>query len=228
MAITRVQGNARGRTSSGTSFTITLASAPTSGNVLVLTIGTRSKSDSVYSKVSSVTQTGVTWSNVISKTYGVYFNSEIWFGVVGSGASTSIDVSLSSATTGAIGDVCEYSGVATTDYTDRTASASGWGEASSTGTTATTTQADELWIGSVVDFYDQSAPTNGFTLLDGEPYGNACEAYLEKIVSSTGAANSGTTIDSDSGWAGCIATFFASAAPPVGIASKRLLVGVGL
>jgi len=227
LAITRVQGNARGRTASGTSFTITLASAPTSGNVLVLTIGTRS--GSAYSTVSSVTQTGVTWSNVISKTYGVYFNSEIWFGVVGSGASTSIAVSLSSATTGAIGDVCEYSGVATTDYTDRTASASGWGEASSTGTTATTIQADELWIGSVVaSSYDQSNPTNGFTLLDGEPYGNACEAYLEKIVSSTGAANSGTTIDGESGWAGCIATFFASAAPPVGIASKRLLVGVGL
>ena len=206
--VTRVQGNARG-TSTSTSISVTMASTPTSGNVLIATIGT--KSSSVIT-VSSVTQTGVTWSYVTSKTYSLYtLDSEIWFGVVGSGASTSITVTLSgTAGNGAVADVCEYSGLATSDYLDKTASASGSSTSTSTGTTATTTQANELWLGAITvgGLSDpQSSPTNGFSMLDGNAYFVTSLAYLEKIVSSTGTANSHTTLAGEGGYAGCIATF---------------------
>ena len=78
-----------------------------------------------------------------------------------------------------------------------------------TGTTATTTQAKELWIGGITveASASQTTPTNGFTLLDGATTGvSTSVAYLENIVSTTGTASSGTTISSNS-YVGCIATF---------------------
>jgi len=59
-----------------------------------------------------------------------------------------------------------------------------------------------------------SNPTNGFTMLYGAADYNPPTAYLEKIVSSTGQANSGTTLSGVEDWAGCIATFKAYVNPP--------------
>ena len=209
--ITRVQGNVRGTTTSN-SISITLGSTPINGNVLVATIATYGSSLVI---VNSINQTGVTWTSQISQTRSI-MGGEIWFGVVGSGASTSITINLSgTANNGAVADICEYSGIATSNFLDKTATGSGTGTFTSTGSTATTTQANELWIGiTFSDTTTQSSPTNGFTLLDGALYSGATNAYLEKIVSSTGSAYSGTTIVSHM-WGGCIATFkaFVNAAP---------------
>jgi hypothetical protein len=210
--ITRVQGNARG--TGTTSVSVTMASTPTNGNVLVAVIGMNSYSAS--RTVSSITQTGVTWTYQIRKgaVYNVYMSVEIWLGVVGSGASKSVAVALSGeAELGAVADICEYSGVATSSFLDKTATNSGHNAATNTGTTDTTTQANELWIGgTAAATYTQSTPTNDFTLLDGAVYSFVSCAYLEKIVSSTGAANSGTTMSTAYDWVGCIATFKAAAA----------------
>jgi hypothetical protein len=212
--IIRVQGNARG-TSVTSTISVTLASTPTSGNVLVAVIGFFA---SASRSVSSISETSVSWTMQVRKEYnlyGVYAEMEIWFGVVSAGASTSITVTLSGAATfGATADVCEYSGVVTTNFLDKTASTSGNNAYPKTGTTATTTQADELWIGGTVLYgYAQTTPTNGFALLDGVLSNYESTGYLEKIVSATGTANSQTT-GSIQQWAGCIATFFAAAPPP--------------
>ena len=220
MAIARVQGNARGVTPTAT-LVVTMDSTPTSGNLLIACIGT-DEGLTPYVTVSSITQTGVNWATggagkqVQSQNINSYLNSEIWVGIVGAGASTTITIALSDPpNNGAVADVCEYSGLVTSAFLDKTATATGTSTATSTGTTATTTQNDELWIGSIaVYFWAQSTPTNGFTLFDGAKYsqGNGMsEAYLEKIVSATGTANSGTTC-SNAYYAGCIATFFATIA----------------
>jgi len=60
MAITRVQGNARG-TGAVTPLAVTMASNPTSGNVLVAVIGT---AGAATRTVSSITQTNVTWAGL--------------------------------------------------------------------------------------------------------------------------------------------------------------------
>jgi len=214
MAITRVQGNARG-TSTTATISVTIASTPISGNVLVA--GIAACKYGAYVTVNSITQTGVTWTKQISKSYKTYtyVTTEIWFGVVGDGASTTVTIALSSdAGYGGIADICEYSGVATTDFLDKTATLGGYTNAPKTGTTATTTQADELWIGSIIATGGQTTPINGFTLLDGVVYQVVSEAYLEKIVSTTGTAGSGTSTSSSTDWAGCIATFKAAAAGP--------------
>ena len=168
--------------------------------------------------VSSICQTGVTWSKQVGNHLGTdgsgYDDSEIWLGIVGSGASTSVTVTLSgSADYGAAADICEYSGVATSSSLDQTSTATGSSTSTSTGTTATTTVPNELWIGSIAAAdgtgHTQSSATNSFTLLDGAVLASyVSEAYLEKIVTSTATAYSGTTCSgSVNGWFGCIATF---------------------
>jgi hypothetical protein len=222
--VTRIQYARQASTTSP--VTITLGNTPQAGDVLVLAYGSEGFSTGtiVYYTISNIQQQGVTWSKVIGKTNSysgksAYYtvDSEIWFGVVAAGASATITVTLSGSpgtTGGAVCDVCEYSGVVTSNYIDQTATNAGSGTTPDTGTTPNTTQASELWVGSTVDVeYAQSSPTNGFTLLDGASYNAAVsEAYLEKTVTSQGAAHSSTTCTSTLAWAGCIATFKAVAA----------------
>ena len=220
MTITRVQGNARGTASdSGSSITVTQASAPANGNVNILTVLIYRNAG--VTNVSSISQTGVTWnaSATVSKTIG-NFDSEIWLGTIGAGASATITVNLASSLAiqdAAIANVLEYSGLSST--VDKTATQSGSSTSGDTGTTATTAAANELWVGTiatgrVLGFATQSAPTNDFSLLDGADFAvtsfHYSTSFLEKIVSATGAANSGTTIATGGFWAGAIATFKAS------------------
>ena len=143
-------------------------------------------------------------------------DSEIWYGVVSGGASTSITFSLvgGSGSGNEVVDVAEYSGVSTSGLLDKTATASGSSTVLSTGTTDTTSQASELWIGCVGLFspssFAVSTPQSGFTLLDSTVsfVGEKCSnSYLENVVSSTGAASSGVTTSITTSSVGCIATF---------------------
>lgn len=209
MAITRVQGNARGTASFTDTINVTLSQAPANGNLLIAVIGGIS-SDKI---VSSISETGVTWTKQVSNLYASYYDVEIWAGVVGSDASANITVSCSGSENYWVADVCEYSGLLTSGFLDKTATNQGFSASPNTGTTATTTQNDELWIGGIINYGDsgQSSPTNGFTLMDGALFGQMELGYLEKIVSAIGEATTGVTIVIQS-WAGCIATFKAAAA----------------
>lgn len=64
-----------------------------------------------------------------------------------------------------------------------------------------------MWIGSITTLVAQSTPTNDFALLYGGTTGSTSNAFLEKIVSGTGTANSGTTLGASNVWTGVIATF---------------------
>jgi len=209
-SITRVQGNARGGGSSSP-LTVTLVQTPTDGNVLIAVIG--SYGSTGISSVSSIEDGNgkVTWTKQVSKNDGYYRDVEIWLGVITSGASTTQTVTLSGSLHNVVADICEYSGIVTSNFLDKTATHTAYSSNPDTGTTTTTGQANELWIGgTAIASQSQSTPTNGFSLLDGTLYGYISVAYLEKIVSLEGTANSGTTADGDNFWVGCIATFKAS------------------
>jgi hypothetical protein len=206
----RVQGNCRG-TGMSSPVSVTMSSYPQRGNIEIAVITSSCFSPTT---VVNISQTGVSWTKVVNKYYSAN-NVEIWFGVISKGALQSILVAwnVTDIDEGAVVDVCEYCGVATSNYLDKTAT--NWAKSSinqttDTGTTTSTTQANELWIGAIGTnhFVNQSTPRNGFTLLDGALYSPYVSlAYLEKIVSSNGTANSGTTSSGASWWAGCIATF---------------------
>jgi len=214
MAITHVVGQSgRGTWSSGSSMSATMAETPIQGNILVACVGINCGTGDGDS-VTSIAQNNVTWTLQIAE--NTTRPAEIWFGVVGASAGTGITVNMSDTPDwGAIFNVYEYSGVATSSFLDKTASWSdGFNIVTLTGTTAETTQADELWIGCTLNggHTTQNTPLNGFTLYDGVYDGKTLTVgFLEKIVSSTGTANSGVTSE----WSvnsGCIATFKAAAA----------------
>jgi hypothetical protein len=168
-----------------------------------------------YLTISSISQTGVTWSRAkqsqLIDGLGNYYNIEIWTGNVGSGASPGITLTLNISgtptTVNAIVDVCEYA--IPFPSIDQTASNSGQSTTSDTGTTATTSTAYELCVGGTFSWNDtnQTSPTNGFNLLDGALFqGITSLSMLEKFVSSIGTANSGTSLGTYSYWVGCVIT----------------------
>lgn len=220
MSITLVQGPKQGKATilSGT-FTTTLTQTPANGNLLILDF--MGSANGNNPELTNVSQTGVTWSQVVTPDSG---STSIWMGTVGSSASTVMTLTIASGSGGdliELVDVCEWSGLS--GVVDRTASnAGGSGTALDTGTTSATSQANELFVGltrgAVVTSGQsaaQSSPTNGFTLLDGSNVAdgsgnNASLGYLYKIVSAEGTANSGTTAANNVWWTGCIATFKAT------------------
>ena len=220
--IVRVQGPAQGTSGGSATFTVTLGSGPASGDLMVLTVSAVSVG-SPAPTVSSVTETGVTWSKAVGKPNN-NVDSEIWYGIVSSGAGTTITISLTKGVDEAIADACEYSGL-TSSPLDRTTSTTGTTVASNTGTTATTSAPNELLVGSIAAQISPSTSqsqttnmnTNGFTLVSGNTIASVTEGYLENIVSSTGTYSSSTTLPSGTSytWAGAIATF--AAAPSINL-----------
>lgn len=209
--ITRVQGNARGVWSSGSSFTVTLANAPTDGNSLVMTMSGANTGGLII--ISNVSETGATWtkqtSQSLSEPASYYLETEIWVASNVSGAGTTITINLSGTPNKyQTANICEYSGLTNSGVLDKTASGSGGpATTSDSGTTATTSQTNELWVASIAtNIAPQSSPTNSFTLLDGTALATPTNAYLEKLVGSIGAANTGTTMTNDY-YVGVIATF---------------------
>ena len=229
----RVGNAATGNTGANavTSFTVTMSASPASGNTLVAVITTRGYS---ANRVSSIFQTGVTWTKApgaegVNTSSSSGSTTEIWYGSnVTVGAGTAATINFPAATTlRAAAVVAEYSGLLTASPLDVTASSSNASNniTAATGTTANTTQANELWIGGIGlrdSTYNLGTPTNAFTQVasanstnNTTTNTNAKAFFLDNIVTSTGAANTSGTITS-SRWSGAIATF--KAAPLLNVA----------
>lgn len=170
--------------------------------------------------VSGISQTGATWQYA-SNSANSNVDVEIWYANNVSGAGTSVTISVSTSKVAAT--IVEYSGLATSSVLDQVASTSstGTGTSPSSGTTPTTNQASELWVGGLanVNTNTYSAQTNSFTEVaesattGGSPGTKSNSAFEEKIVSATGAASVSATLSGSVEWAGTIATFKAAIAP---------------
>ena len=210
--------------------TINLGSMPTNGNLLILTFAAVSSGKNP--RVSSISQTNVTWSLVINDgtNGGGETTSEIWKGVVGASAGTQITVTQNTSGTGSnivsVAAVSEWRGLSgNVDQTNTNQVGSGTSVTSPT--TGTTTQTVELVIASMAPYYTASfscgSPTNSFTqVYGGTSYNNGgsyweTNNYLYYIANATGQfSTTATASPSQGGYNGCIATFFAaptSAAP---------------
>ena len=207
------------------SFNITLGWTPVAGELLVLAWGGYSVGSSAFDvSCQGITQTNVTWTRQATiKGSQTGATAEIWVGIVSAGAGTSVTLGTSNfgAYGGIITDICEYSGLAVSSFLDQTATYDSGSPATTTGDTgqtAATTQSSELWVGAIIGANSvssaaQSAPTGGFTLLDGADKNLVgfmfSLGYLEKFVSSTGQAEAQDTFATPQYVNGCIATFFA-------------------
>jgi hypothetical protein len=204
------------RSGYGSSTSLTMSANPSSGNMLILTVGIEATAG--FTSVSSITQSGVTWTKVCNSSYNggtthTSFDNEIWAGTVGSGASKTVSITFSMSTCNWLFQVGEWSGIWTSNFLDRTASSQNsypGSTAPSTGTTSTTRHSNELCIGSTfLKYYDQSSPTNGYTIVDYYDLSVSHDslAYLYKTGIDTGQQSCNTTGSSSNCWFGCIATF---------------------
>jgi DNA-binding beta-propeller fold protein YncE len=200
--------------SAATSFTVTLPLAPMNGNTLVAVISTRG---TALSQVSSIAEDNVvTWKRAVQAANTNGTTTEIWYapiGVTNAGAMVTINLA-SSLYSAAV--VLEHNGVLTASPSDRMASATGYGAAAVTGTTVTTAQANEVWVGGIGftnSGYTLGTLLNGFTSPVNAASGsgtatNDAKVYaLEYLAAATGNASSGGTISTASYWSGAIATF---------------------
>jgi|GEM_PF-1056483 len=213
---TRIQtATANTGTTASTSFVATLSTAPVTRNTLIAVISTRSNTTN---NVTSITQSGATWARAVSSTGNSTNNTttEIWYTTALSDAATAITINQGSARSAAV--VMEYSGLAYGAPFDQVASNfnSAQNTAATTGTTATTTSADELWIGGIglrSSSYTLSSITNSFSIISfsnstNSTATNNSKIYaLDRVVNSTGDATTGGTVSTRTYWSGAVAAF---------------------
>jgi len=208
----RVQSATASATSRATSLSVPLPTTPVSGNTLVAVISTHG---TTANTVSGITQTGASWSRAAQAANSSNTTIEIWYAPNVAGAAKAITISLASSLRSAA-VVMEYSGVLSANSLDQSASATGNSASPITGTTATTLQANELWIGGIG--YASSTPTlgtplNNFTAVanaqsgSGNANSNAKVYALERLTNPGGSASSGGTLSASVAWSGSIATF---------------------
>lgn len=171
--ISMVQGPFSNSTLSSSSFSITMDATPTSGDIIVLTYS------GFNVKISSITQTNVDWNRaILNDDYnGVIHFSEIWIGEVSASANATLTLTLTGAPSswGAVAIVYEFANCTAT--VDNYASSSSVTATVRTGNTLTSTQTNELFVGTIENpVYVLTGLTAGYT---------SSSAY----VSSTGYAN---------------------------------------
>jgi hypothetical protein len=205
----------------------TLPNMPKNGNVLIAVIGENSGVSGVQqhgTNVSSVNQTGVTWTRQTSNFYlGWQDSIEIWLGVVGANADQTITITIATypptpSSTIISYVICKYSGISTVSPLDQTAVAHDTAATTNTGQTSLTSKPNELWIGAVLveSSVNQTVALNGFSLVGGTAKGTGgrlSTGLLDRVVDKRGQAWSGTEISAEHtlvGYLSCIATFVGS------------------
>ena len=226
MRATRLQFTT-GNTGSNPASTInlTLGSTPLSGNTLIAVISTRGNS---ANRISSITQTGASWSRATQATNTNGTTTEIWFAPNVSAALKAITINQASLRSAAV--VIEYRGVLSPTPLDQTSNATGNSNAPGTGTTPTSTQADELCIGGIG--FINSTPTlssliNSFSTVASaqstrfiSSSSNAKVYALEKIIQLAAPISSGGTLSASAQWSGTIATFRAQTPTTLALAGS--------
>lgn len=233
MALTRVQKKNTKLASVGDSSpTGTLVSTPIQGNLLVAWFAANENlGDVTLSGPGGLGWTQIPTDSPINVTgacveYG-------WYKIAGAAESKTVSGTWTAPRAWVV-EIIEYNDSAGGTWTlDKTKNNSGSSTAPDSGTTLTTTQANEVWVAGLINknVETPSTPTNSFTAVDeGNTAGGVSAdigfGFYEKIVSGTATANVSNTISSSRNWVGMIATFYSI--PPAVILAGRALLGAGV
>jgi hypothetical protein len=210
--ITRVQfktGNT-GSATAPTSLAITLDTAPTAGNYLLVAVAHPTAG---VPKIN--TTTDAAWQLVYQNTAGAAVAASVFMARLGASPSATVTFSIQSAgSAGVAAVVVEYS--ATNLRVDQTVSSNGSSAAPATGTFVNTTNnANELLFGALCSSFTSgttySAPTNSFVIvgqdkstITGTVDRSVCA--LERFVTSTGTYSAAATAG-NAAWGGALVSF---------------------
>jgi hypothetical protein len=206
MAVTEIQsGNNSG---SSTSASLTLAAAPTVGNLLVVYVGCTIVAGDV-----TITMP-VGWTQLQTKVTATKVRQTSFYKNAGASESATITATLTAARAWSVCVVEAHSTSAGGWTVDKQASNNGSSTSPSSGTTATTTQAEEYWTAGFTSAINQNltSPTNSFTVKEQKLWGSGGLAMLTRIVAATATASTGGTYASSAVWVGTVDTFKAAAA----------------
>lgn len=214
--LTIVQHKRGGPTGGSTTLSVTLDSATTSGNCLIITAGATAGTAGV---------TGITlgggadnWhSDVHSRDTGgvVAVDIDIWSDPSCAGGQTAVVLSYPTTGSHSACDVWEVSPLLASLPADKSASAPGGSSTSyDSGPTATTSQASEFWVGAAVTISGSSgnpvlAGPGGSWVNQTQVNIGSLGSYVagEQITTGTGAADYSGTIDRASFWAAAVVTY---------------------
>jgi hypothetical protein len=213
---------------SGAITCTSLTSTPKSGDTLFLTY--MGYGATVRPNISSITQTGVTWTKGRANNTNSNLNVEVWAGSVGAGASKTITVNISGGSGGSyveIINVCEFKEVYSTTA-NKNAINNGSGTTLDSGTTLATSQDCEITIAALAGYgnYSQSTPTNGYTLLDGAATSGCSLGFLYNTLTKVQTTEVSDTVSNSITWAGAICTYYltSNVVPPMITCSNPGLV----
>ena len=204
MAVTRVQSTKAG-SGSASVLILTLPSTPIQGNTIALW-GSLQTPNTPNPAITSVVQTGVTWTRRVTVNGGVgYPDGDIWTGYVGSGASTTVTVTFPE-TQPCVALAAEYSGVKEVSVLDNSGTAAGFSQTATV--SSTSAFVNELWFGGLMGTGSPTrtwgAPTNSFSIVDQQAAVGTSTvngAIIERLVTSVGAVSvSSTTISTSTYW----------------------------
>ena len=190
---------------SGSPWTVAVP-APADGNTLVAVISCHASSASPA--VTSVTQTGATWTRAAYSGNPGGTITEIWYATNTLHGGTNVNISTTFGWRSAA-VIVEYRGLAYVNPVDVTASNTNISNLADTGTTPATSQNNELWFGAI-GLSDSSYlfpnPSNSFSNIGSSAStsttasSNAKVIALEKIVNATAMANSSGTLTAPSAY----------------------------
>lgn len=201
---------------------ITLAGAPTNGNVLIFVMTMNTNTNSV----ATMAQTNVTWHRAL--TTSTNETIEIWYGEVGASASATLTCTLTNGNSTCRGNLSEWSGIATTSEADAAQGSNGTSATPTTASITPTAGRNVLLIASTrkAGTFTAGSETNGFTALTTT---NSGWRYSYLVVASTsGSYSTGWAFSTSTAYEAAIASFLAPAASGVTIYPANLpLMGCG-
>lgn len=204
--VTRVQlKTATTGAAAATSLDVVLDAAPANGNLIAVAVACGPGATGSVGEIAS--SADITWFGT-SKSGTTNAVGTLFLGWVRTGSASATITITNVNSVSIVAVAAEYSGF-TYPRVDRTKTATGSSTSAASGATATTSSAVELWLGMVMSRGTSgvtfSSPTNSFAIVGQTTSSLATSsdrsvALLEKIVSSTGTADSGVTISASNVW----------------------------
>ena len=203
---------------SATSFNVTaLTAAPTAGNTLVAVIATCNTSQNSVAGIGATSGTVLNWQRAAQSTAVANgTTTEVWYAPVLAGAGSTVTINLAGTGYAAGAVVAEYRGVLTANPVDQVAGASGTSSTNpaSTGTTAATTQVNDLAFGGIGLVFNTSGTFSGISggsqitsVTSGSATSRVRLYAIATTVATPATASFTGTMNTAQNWSGAITTF---------------------
>jgi Carboxypeptidase regulatory-like domain/IPT/TIG domain len=214
LSVVQSFGAANSGSTGGTTLAATTATQTGNGDLLVLTIKTRSTATVAVTGIADNASPANTWKKATGVGSG-QADEEVWY-VPGARSITSVTVTVSGAASMAM-TVADISGASATSPLDQFATSSGNSATPSTGTTPATTQTTEIVIGDIG--WNNSAtlgavaftPQTTITLLPSQSSSvtslKTSEEMAWQVVAAVHTQSLSGTLSGAFAWTGAIATF---------------------